>query len=146
MQGAGNHPAMTEPKLKVPMEVRLEEAARLKAIWDKTEAERRQAGVGTQGAFGDTFGIGNQAAVGFFLNGKTALSLKAAHGFATGLKCKIEDFSPRLAKLAFEDMRADLHLSPDALNFARLFDQLTPEGKATWRRVVNALQEPDAPA
>jgi hypothetical protein len=74
-----------------------EEAARLKAIWGKTYEERKLSGVHTQAAFGTTFGIGNQAAVGFFLNGTTALSKKAARGFAKGLKCSIADFSPRLA-------------------------------------------------
>jgi hypothetical protein len=75
----------------------LVEAERLSKIWKNTYEDRRRVGVHSQGAFGDAFNIGNQAAVGFFLNGRTALSLKAAQGFAKGLGCKIEDFSPRLA-------------------------------------------------
>ncbi|MBQ1761922.1 MAG: hypothetical protein IIZ92_03360 [Aquincola sp.] len=74
----------------------LEEAARLRAIWDRTAEERRARNVHSQGAFGEAYNIGNQAAVGFFLNGKTALSLKAALGFAKGLGCKVSDFSDRL--------------------------------------------------
>jgi len=67
------------------------EAARLRHIWEETANKPSQA------AFGEQYDIGTQPAVGFFLNGKTPLSLKAARGFATGLNCSIEDFSPRLA-------------------------------------------------
>lgn len=74
-----------------------EEAKRLSALWAKTKAERDAAGVGTQEAFGAEYDIGNQAAVGFFLTGKTALSLKGAVGFARGFRCSVADFSPRLA-------------------------------------------------
>lgn len=77
----------------------LEEARRLRAIWQAKKPELEASGVGTQEAFGDRFGIGNQAAVGFFLNGKTALSAKAAAGFARGLGVPIAAFSPRLAAL-----------------------------------------------
>jgi transcriptional regulator with XRE-family HTH domain len=73
------------------------EAELLRALWEATYEERRASGVHSQGAFGERYGIGNQAAVGFFLAGKTALSLKAARGFAEGLGCSIADFSPRLA-------------------------------------------------
>jgi hypothetical protein len=76
-----------------------EESRRLRVIWDRTKPEREGRGVGTQEAFGHFYGVGNQAAVGFFLNGKTALSLKAATAFARGLKCEVRDFSPRLADL-----------------------------------------------
>lgn len=74
----------------------LEEAERLRHIWDATYEDRKLKGLHSQGAFGAEYDIGNQAAVGFFLNGKTALSLKAARGFAAGLGCKVSDFSPRL--------------------------------------------------
>lgn len=77
----------------------LEEARRLRAIWNQKKPELARNGVGTQEAFGDRYGIGNQAAVGFFLNGKTALSAKAAAGFARGLGVPIAAFSPRLAAL-----------------------------------------------
>lgn len=74
-----------------------EEARNLRDIWEKTKDARHASGLHTQGAFGQEYSVGNQAAVGFFLNGKTALSLKAARGFAKGLGCNIADFSPRLA-------------------------------------------------
>lgn len=71
------------------------EAKRLKAIWDRTPHP-------SQAAFGDKYEIGSQSAVGNFLNGLSALSLKAATGFAKGLGCDIADFSPRLARVAAE--------------------------------------------
>ncbi|WP_183025655.1 hypothetical protein [Variovorax sp. UMC13] len=67
------------------------EAAALSAIWDKKKTM-------SQAAFALKYGIGSQGAVGNFLAGTSALSLKAAKGFATGLQCDISDFSPRLAK------------------------------------------------
>lgn len=51
----------------------------------------------TQAEFGERFGIGSQGAVWQYLNGKTALNLKAAKGFAEGIDCSVADFSPRLA-------------------------------------------------
>lgn len=90
---------MTARRGKVT-DVHREEARRLKAIWDATYTSRKATGLHSQEAFGERFHIGNQAAVGFFLNGKTALSLKAARGFAEGLGCNISDFSPRLAEEA----------------------------------------------
>jgi len=74
------------------------EARLLKALWLKKKPELDKLGWGTQEAFGDKFGVGNQAAVGFFLNGHTALSRKAALAFAKGLGCEVSEFSPRLAK------------------------------------------------
>ncbi|WP_067070326.1 helix-turn-helix domain-containing protein [Roseateles chitosanitabidus] len=83
-------------KAKVTDEHR-EEAARLRRIWEDRKPALKERGLGTQLQFGLKFGIGSQAAVGFFLNGQTPLSLKAALGFAEGLGCKVADFSPRLA-------------------------------------------------
>lgn len=70
-----------------------EEARALKAIWDKQKPT-------SQKEFAKEFGIGSQAAVSGFLAGTSALSMKAAIGFATGLDCRIEEFSPRLAASA----------------------------------------------
>lgn len=76
----------------------LEEARRLRALWTKAQQEHKAAGSSlTQEQAGEEFGIGTQAAVGFFLNGKTALSPKAAAAFARALGCAVADFSPRLA-------------------------------------------------
>lgn len=61
----------------------LEEARRLRAIWDSEEGRKTRYvfGAVSQEAFGAVNDIGNQAAVGFFLNGKTAL-----HSQADGLR------------------------------------------------------------
>lgn len=74
------------------------ESARLRRIWDSKADLRRSKGAYSQAEFGEKFAVGNQAAVGHFLNGNTALSMKAARGFAKGLECDIAEFSPRLAK------------------------------------------------
>lgn len=68
----------------------VEEARRLRAIWDSKKHE-------SQAIFGERYNIGNQSSVGQFLNGAVPLSLKAALGFARGLGCLVDDFSPRLA-------------------------------------------------
>lgn len=69
----------------------LQEAARLRAIWDATPEKPSQQ------VFGERFEIGNQSAVGQFLRGAVPLSMKAAAGFARGLQCNLADISPRLA-------------------------------------------------
>jgi hypothetical protein len=79
---------------------RLKEAKQLRAIWDASSLSL------TQQAFGEKFGIGNQSAVGQFLHGRTPLSMKAAIGFASGLKVRLEDFSPRLANEAVRITKA----------------------------------------
>ena len=57
----------------------------------------------SQAAFGQLYEIGNQGTVWQCLNAKgMPISLKAARGFAKGLNCSIEDFSPRLAATAKE--------------------------------------------
>lgn len=104
------------------------EAARLMEIWTRVRAKRREAGEPfTQDWFGETYGIGNQSAVGFFLNGKTALSLKAARGFAAGLGCKVSDFSPRLAKIIEGPA-----LSPQAMEIAAICDALPTSEDRDW--------------
>ncbi|HEX7687570.1 MAG TPA: helix-turn-helix transcriptional regulator [Burkholderiaceae bacterium] len=75
---------------KVTAEQR-EESARLKAIWATKWKGKR-----TQEELAEVLGVG-QAAVSHFLNGHTAISRKAAPIFAEAFKCKVADFSPRLA-------------------------------------------------
>ena len=74
----------------------IEESRLLKALYQTVPHDL------TQEAFGQKHGIGNQGAVWQFLNGKTAISMNAAKGFAEGLRCEIAAFSPRLAKEAAE--------------------------------------------
>ena len=74
-------------------EENLQEAARLRKLWDAREVRLSQR------EFGRAYKMGNQSAVGHFLCGRQPLNLKAAMNFAAGLHCKIGDFSPRLAAL-----------------------------------------------
>ena len=76
---------------KITEENRLE-AARLKALWDDGRPHR------TQAVFGEHYGLGNQANVGHYLNGRSALNAKAAAAFAMELGCAVADFSPRVAE------------------------------------------------
>lgn len=85
---------MSEYKRGVVTDLNREESKKLRALWDARTNKM------TQSEFGQTYGIGSQAAVGHFLNGHAAISMKAAKGFALGLGCEITDFSPRLAEEA----------------------------------------------
>lgn len=85
----------------------VQEAAKLRAIWDATPDKPNQA------IFGDRFEIGSQSAVTLFLNGKTPLSLKAARGFAKGLRRDIAEFSTRLAAEAAKNMEFIHHPDDD---------------------------------
>src|SRR5690606_20683235 len=96
MTAANTLRAMTDHKRGKVTDLHREESRKLRAIWDDARDKPSQA------AFGEMYGIGSQAAVGHFLNGNAAISLKAARGFAEGLRCDISAFSPRLAKEAAE--------------------------------------------
>jgi len=85
---------MSKSKQGTVTSLHQEESRRLRALWDARK-ERL-----TQAEFGHIYEIGSQAAVGQFLNGHAAISLKAAKGFARGLGCEISAFSERLAKEA----------------------------------------------
>ena len=84
---------MNTTKRAIVTEEHKAEAQALRAIWERAKPS-------SQKEFGIEFGIGGQGAVSNFLAGTSALSLKAAAGFAQGLGCSIEDFSPRLAATA----------------------------------------------
>ena len=85
---------------------RQEETRKLRLIWEVKCPQLDAAGYSSQAAFGEAYGAGGPAATSFFLNGRTALSVKAAAAFARGLGCKISDFSPRLAAIVAEDSNA----------------------------------------
>ncbi len=87
---------MNENKRGSVTEENREESRLLRALWDARENRM------TQTEFGEAYDIGSQAAVGHFLNGNSAISMKAAKGFARGLGCEIAAFSPRLAREALE--------------------------------------------
>ena len=113
-------------KAKVTQEHR-DEAARLTELWETRIHE-------TQGLFGERYDIGSQSAVGQFLRGEVPLSLKAASGFARGLKCQISDFSPRLARsaenfglVASSDATDLTKLNRLELQLVQLYRGLTPD-------------------
>ena len=68
-----------------------EDAARLKRLFNARWN-------GSQGEFGEKFGIGKQATVGNFINGRRRLTLDQVTRFANGLGCSISDISPMLAE------------------------------------------------
>lgn len=132
MKSAANKRGKVTPEHKA-------EAARLLKIWLREKPRLADAGYGTQEAFGSKFKIGNQSAVGFFLNGKSALSLKAAIGFANGLQCDIKEFSPRLGAMLAPDEADEADeaalklkdapaLSPQATRLAHLLDEIPDPG------------------
>jgi hypothetical protein len=128
---------MSEPEKRhgVVTAVHKEEARKLKAIWNARKEDLKRSGDGTQESFGAQFDIGNQSSVWFFLNGRAALSMKAALGFARGLQCSVADFSPRLAARldGVQDLEApDVFgpkLTPAALELAQRFDEVPPAAK-----------------
>jgi transcriptional regulator with XRE-family HTH domain len=109
---------MTDRKAKIT-NVNLEEARLLKHLWDTRDHP-------SQAEFGHLYGIGNQSVVSQFLRGTTPLSLKAARGFAAGLACKVEDFSPRLAAeaAAIANMVPSDRLSAETALLAAEIDRL----------------------
>lgn len=163
-------PVAQSNRQSIVTEENRQEAARLRAIWEKCKAEGK---IKSQAEFGDKYGIGNQSAVAQFLKGeKVALSLKAARGFAEGLGAEISDFSVRLAaeaskNAAFAPVEDDFVKIPRAdVSFAQGHGQVVYEGgeksALTFRRdylrklgvsdksvlVVNAKgrsNEPDIP-
>ncbi len=70
----------------------LEDAKRLKALY---ESKKKELGV-TQYTIADDLGI-TQGAVGHYLNGRNALNVEVASGFARLLQVSISDFSPSIA-------------------------------------------------
>lgn len=114
-----------------------DESRRLLSIWSRMKPTLAAKGYGTQESFGHQFGIGNQSAVGHFLNGRAAISPKAAAAFAAGLECKIADFSPRLAKLLHETSEAP-HAAP--IVQARPRDAEAPGVIATLADLAAMLQ------
>lgn len=81
-------------KTRTPLEPwQLEDAARLKLLWDA----HRQKTKATQEQFGLDTGIGNQGAIWQYLNARIALNADSATRFARGMGIEVKDFSPRLA-------------------------------------------------
>lgn len=75
----------------VPPEIVAEEAAKLRALFEKHTDF-------TQAEFGEKFGIGSQSAVWQYLSGRRSLNVNAADAFSKGLHVPIESFSPRIVQ------------------------------------------------
>ena len=123
MNGKSN--MATEAKRAKITPENLEEARKLKALWDNCASHP------TQAVFGETYDLGIQANVGHYLNGRSALNLKAANAFARELKCKVSDFSPRL--------QAEL----DAYQVAPETHQVVAPASMTVQEAVVPLQPTD---
>ena len=126
------------------------ESERLKAIWESTKDKPSQA------QFGELFDIGNQGMVWQCLNGKTPISLKAARGFALGLKVEISAFSQRLAQLAATNAQfapklpeAELidltSLSRSEAQVVMMFRGLSMQHQTELMRFANTLYAQDHP-
>ncbi|MCX2891655.1 LexA family transcriptional regulator [Pseudomonas sp. DCB_BI] len=90
------HLQMTKNSRKVPLsDWQVEDAQRLKALYNQKRAE---LGL-TQDRIAAELGEGvTQGAVSHFMNGRTALSLRAAAVFARALQVPISEFSPKLSE------------------------------------------------
>lgn len=86
---------MTKNSRKVPLaDWQVEDSQRLKALYN---AKRAELGL-TQDRIAAELGEGvTQGAVSHFMNGRTALSLRAAVVFSKALQVPVSEFSPRLA-------------------------------------------------
>lgn len=95
------HSQMTKNSRKVPLaDWQVEDSKRLKSLYSQKRAE---LGL-TQDKIAAELGDGvTQGAVSHFMNGRTALSLRAAAVFAKALQVPVSAFSPKLAK-QIEDM------------------------------------------
>lgn len=89
---------------KPPEPWQLEDARRLRAIWDEKQ-DVPKSGKGkkkafTQASFAEAHGLASSNMVWQYLNGHRALNVLAAASFANGLGVKVEAFSPALAAQA----------------------------------------------
>jgi phage repressor protein C with HTH and peptisase S24 domain/DNA-binding XRE family transcriptional regulator len=117
---------MTKNSRKLPLtDWQIEDSRRLKEIFQGKRAALNL----TQEKIANELGDGvTQGAVSHFMNGRTALSLKAAVVFARMLQVPIAEFSPTIAK-QYDEMRVDLPFT----EYGRLE---YPDGKA-----ADAVQE-----
>lgn len=106
----------------------------------------------SQAEFAETYGIGSQAQLWQFLNPESKkgrpLNLPAAIGFATGLNCRVGDFSPSLQK--FIDKIA-LYSSMDAGKHTTQLQAEEPKGvyqfqASTTKAVVEIMDRLDEKA
>lgn len=132
-----------------------QEAEALKKLYFGEPHNGRPGGL-TQAAFGAEYGIGAQSVVWQYLNGAIPLNLRAAAGFARGLKVKLSDFSPRLAKeqaalapasppLAKTALQSVLELTPIEQQLLGLYRELTPDQQNDLLQHANSLHSKSHP-
>lgn len=92
------------------------DANRLKALFNA-----RKNGL-SQADFGAKYEIGTQGMVWQYLNAYTALNAKSAAGFATGLGCKVSDFSPHIAAEIETLSQSQVSTDPDEFAQVRRVD------------------------
>ncbi len=82
----------------------LDDAARLKRIFNEWQQRRKDmGGASSQEYATEALGF-NQSALSQYLGGKIPLNIKAAVKFASGLGCTIAQFSPTIAAEIIEAM------------------------------------------
>ncbi len=97
----------------------LEDAARLKALY---ESKKKTLGI-TQYTIADELGI-TQGAVGHYFNGRNALNVEMASGFAKILGVPVSEFSPSIAAKVASQAES---LDGDSLEYAgKLRDGIIP--------------------
>lgn len=114
----------------------LEESRRLKQLYLASDHGMSQA------AFGAAYDIGNQGTVWQCLNGKgMPISLKAARGFARGLKVRIADFSPRLAAEAAQlsGVVSGIEIDAEVAQVAAEIADLPPPERARVLRLCREI-------
>lgn len=96
-----------------------QDAERLKQLWERNRPTSKKPNLTgrkmSQEEFGQEFGIGNQAAVYQYLDGRIPLNTEAAAKFAAGLKVEVQDFSPKLAGIiaGMAQVAAPITSAPD---------------------------------
>jgi hypothetical protein len=132
---------MAETKKSKITEEHREEAAALKALWDDGRPRR------TQTEFGEAYGLGNQANIGHYLLARNPLNLRAALSFAKELKCKVSEFSPRVATEIEQLLPLLTDQLPHSLQtdqerqLVHLFRELSPASKGLALGIVLGVHE-----
>jgi transcriptional regulator with XRE-family HTH domain len=117
----------------------LEDAARLKKIFESRKAEDRSL---TQESLAALCGWKTQSAVTQYLNGVVPLNLDALIKFSLALNASITEISPTLSQriLAVRVSNEDSGISKDAMQVARAYDRLErPAQKAAVTAQLEAF-------
>lgn len=119
----------------------IEDAARLKKLMEASGY--------TQEAFGIEFGIGIQAMVGSYVNGRTPLNISCAVKFAKGLKCTIDQFSPTIADQIREfgtlvEQSEYVPRSKKSEAAAKIIDAMSTDQQDKAVKIVTTLAEPES--